>query len=309
LGDGTLGIGWAIPIHNIDPRPIKKNDPYLQQLAAKEPTLVFAYDEPYHPAVEPVIRSSGSGCIYQTFSFDLDRGDSSPSQLDSDLFHQSKDGTERYLMPNPWGTASIAQIGNRDFDRVTFAMLQTVQYSRSGLNSSKDHRNQMPPGTVVAVKTSAGRYAKLRIKSSSGDAIYFDWVTYALPSEGKSPIPPIVDSCGPAPWLMCDADVGKLPHDEIRGFRVLQRSATELLIEVRARYNTQHGQSWMGAYLLDKDGNNLSGGFYPTAAQMGGITQLRVISTGGRARYLFIWLYESNKSEAFICRRFDFRTY
>lgn len=305
LGNGTLGIGWAIPIHDIDPRKISRDDLFMQQLAAKEPTLVFAHDEVYKPAIERVIWSSGSGCISQGRFFDLDRGDSNPTQSDGDLFHNARNNVERYLQPNPWGTATMALIGNRDFDRVTFAALQSANYSRSGLSASRDQRNQLPPGTVIAVQTSEGRYTKLKVINSSSDAISFDWTTYSLPSEGKSPLQPAIEQCGPEDWLICDA--GTLPHDQIQGFRIIERSSNELLIEVRALYNAQHGQSWMGAYLLDKDGNNLSGGYYPTAAQMGGITQMRVISKSG-AKYLFIWLYESNKREAFICRRFVLHT-
>lgn len=303
LGDGTLGIGWAIPLAGIDWRPRQERETELDDLAAFEPTLVFAYQEPDAPVIEPTVRSRGTGCLAQTALFDLDRGDSRPPNDQADLFLDARTSVERYLVP--WNNAELAVIGGRDFERVTPAALKRAAFGRQGLNASRDAGNALPAGTVLAVKTNEGRLAKLRIHESRGDYVSFEWETLALPSEGPSPLPPAVEPCGAEQDLLCGT--GQLPGDEIGSFGVVSLTPGELLIEVHHRFNPAHGQVWLGARLLDANGASLSPGFYPTAASPGGSTRVRVDRGTGRARYLLIWMYDSYKSEAFVCRRFDYR--
>jgi hypothetical protein len=301
LGDGTLGIGWAIPLREIDWQPASERAQDLKLLAGQEPNLVFAYKDPQAPIIEPIIRSRGSGCIAQTFLFDLDRGHSAPNQADGDLFLQAQTREERYLQPNPWSNAEMTVIGNRDFERVTLPALQRATYSRHGVNASRDARNQLPYGTVLGVRTSEGQLAKLRINQSRGDFVDFEWITFALPSEGPSPVSPVVEPCGAEQALLCGE--GKLAGDRIDNFTVESIAGSEMVIAVRHGHNPAHGHVWLGARLLDNNGAALSSGFYPTAAAPTRETRMRVDVGSGRSRYLLVWMYESYKSEAFVCRR------
>lgn len=254
-----------------------------------------------------VVRSSGRGCIPQTGTFDLDRGESNPALNEADLFFQARTHEERYLQPNPWGTAQLAVIGNLNFEGVALTTLQGASYGRSGVNASRNALNRLPPGIVLAVRTNQGRLSKVRINSSQGDFIDFNWVTFALPGEGPSPIPPAVQPCGAEQRWMCGT--GQLPGDVIKSFRILNRSANELSVLVQHSYNPNHGTVYLGTFLLDQDGNALAPGFYPTKASPHGETQVRVPTGTGQAYYLLVVLYESYKSEAFVCRRFTYRAY
>jgi hypothetical protein len=155
------------------------------------------------------------------------------------------------------------------------------------------------------VRTNEGRLAKLKINRSQGDFISFEWVTYARSGEGPSPIPPNVKPCGVEKYNDCGT--GKLTGDAIRHFRVLDKKDNELKILVQYSFNSDHGTVWLGARLLDKDGNSLVSGFRPTYASARGEAEVRLERGAGRSRYLFIWLYESYKGEAFICRKFTYR--
>lgn len=258
-------------------------------------------------SVQPVIRSRGSGCIYQTGTFDLDRGDSQPGADQADLFLNAQTTTERYLQPALSSGAQLAMISHQDFDRVTLEELERASYQRQGVDASRDARNRLPPGAVVAVRTSEGRLAKVRINSSQGDFVSFDWATYARPGEGPSPLQPNVEPCGVEGNLLCGT--GRLGGDEITSVRVLERRPEAVLVELRHSQNPAHGAVWIGSYLLDKDGSALNPGFFPTAASPSGTTIVQVPLGRGGSRYLFVWLYESNRAEAFVCRRFDLRGY
>lgn len=303
LGDGTLGIGWAIPLSGINWKPRHERERDLYDVAAFEPTLVFAHKDPEEPLIEPVIRSRGSGCIAQGSFFDLDRGDSRAPSETGDLFLDARTSVERYLVS--WSSASLAVIGNRDFERVTLAALKRADFGQGSVNASRDGRNALPAGTVLAVQTNEGRFGMLRVNESRGDYVDFEWITFALPSEGPSPVPPSVESCGVEQQLLCGS--GRLEGDDVASFGIVSMGDSELVINVHHRFNPAHGQVWLGARLLDKDGASLSPGFYPTAASPGGLTQVRVPRGTGHSRYLFIWMYDSYKSEAFTCRRFDYR--
>ncbi|MCW5983141.1 MAG: trypsin-like peptidase domain-containing protein [Bryobacteraceae bacterium] len=312
LGDGALGIGWAIPLNEIQwvAAGVRQSD--LDRLAGNEPTLVFAYRDPDKALPPAVQRSAGSGCIQQASLFDLDRGDSRPGSAQADLFLQAKTNIERSL--DPWGGAAMAVIGPRDFNRVTPESLARAPFTSQGICANRDERNLLPAGTVLAVRTNESRLAKVLVHESRGDYVSFEWITFALPSEGPSPVPPTVQPCGAEQGLLCGS--GALQGDAIDSFRVLNRQDAELLVSVRFRHHVAHGQVWLGSYLLDQNGASLSGGYHPTAAVatakpalevVAGEVAVRVPRGSGAARFLLVWLYESYKSEAFACRRFDYR--
>jgi trypsin-like peptidase len=305
LGKGALGIGWAIPLSKVHWAGASAREKELNSLAWNEPALVFAYDETVLSVAPPVIRSQGSACIMQSRLFDLDRGDSSPAQQQGDLFFAARTNVERVLEPNPWSTSTMAIIGGRAFDRVTLEGLRRTNYQRQGFDASRDERNRLPAGTVLAVRTSDGRFAKVKIVESHGDVIRFDWLTYALPGEGPSPQVPSLEPCGFKATLLCGS--GALPGDEIQSFSILNRTPDGLEVAVRYRFNTAHGTVYLGTVLLDKDETAVTDGYQPASAPPSGESSAVVSLGRGTSRFLLVWLYERYKSEAFACRQFDYR--
>jgi hypothetical protein len=303
LGKGSLGIGWAIPLSRVQWASVSVRQAEIDNLAWNEPALVFAYDENAHPVAPPVIRSQGPGCIVQGGQFDLDRGDSSPVGQEGDLLLAARTDVERVLQP--WSASGIAVIGGRDFDRVTREGLRRTEYQQQGVDASRDENNRLPPGTVLAVRTQEGRFAKVRIIASRGDSVRFDWITYALPGEGPSPLAPSVGPCGYQATLLCGS--GALPGDEIQSFSILDRTSEGMTVTVRYRFNPAHGTVYVGTMLLDEDGAALAPGFRPAAAPPSGETSAVVSPGRGDSRYLLVWLYEAFKSEALACRQFDYR--
>ena len=107
--------------------------------------------------------------------------------------------------------------------------------------------------------------------------------------------------------------VGALPGDQISYFKVLSYSKDNLVAELSYHYNPQHGQVWIGGYLLDKNSRVISRGFFPTAANEAGKTSIKVgvdPSIGPvQSKWIFFWLYESNKGEGFVSKRFPYTHY
>ena len=306
LGKGSLGIGWAIPLAKVQWADASARRKEMDSLAWNEPALVFAYDDAAAPAVPPVVRSQGSACIGPAHFFDLDRGDSAPSQQQGDLFLEGVTNIERVLQPSPWSSAGIAAIGDRAFERVTLEALRRTEYQRLRIDASGDERNRLPSGTVIGVHTSEGRFAKMRIIDSRGDAVTFDWVTYALPDEGPSPLAPSIEPCGFKGTLLCGT--GALAGDEIQSFSIQNMAPDRVDLTVRYRFNPAHPQVYLGTTLLDNNGASVTGGFFPTAAPPSGVVSTKADRVAGRpSRYLLVWLYEAYKSEAFACRQFDYR--
>ena len=69
----------------------------------------------------------------------------------------------RYLVPQ--GGAMLANLGKLNFDAVSLQTLQTRPYTMTPINGSNNASNQLTAGTVVAIKTGAGRYAKMKINT------------------------------------------------------------------------------------------------------------------------------------------------
>lgn len=116
----------------------------------------------------------------------------------------------------------------------------------------------------------------------------------------------------PSTWEDKNA-IGTLPGDEISYFKVLSYARDHLIAELTYRYNPQHGQVWIGGYLLDENEQSISRGFWPTAANPTGKTQIKVgvDPSAGRvqSKSVFFWLYESNKSDGFVSKRFPYNHY
>lgn len=77
-----------------------------------------------------------------------------------DLFLQHKTKTKRSLVP--LNKAKLANLGKIDFSSIALEDLIKADYSGEEIKADDDD-NHLTPGTVIAVKTSKGKYAKIRI--------------------------------------------------------------------------------------------------------------------------------------------------
>lgn len=104
--------------------------------------------------------------------------------------------------------------------------------------------------------------------------------------------------------------IGAFPGDEIHHFKVLSYAKDQLIAELLYRYNPQHGQAWIGGYILDENGQSISRGFRPTGANPTGKTKIRVNVDPAkgriRSKWVFFWIYESNKGKGFVSKRFPY---
>jgi hypothetical protein len=123
---------------------------------------------------ELAVRSKGSTVLKGTWTFDLDTGVQGPAG-GADLWWEQVNSVIRLLVPQ--NGALLAHMGKPNFDAVSLQTLKSQAYSSSPINGSNNSSNKLKPGTVIAVKTSAGRYAKLKIETY-GYNLRIRWVTY-----------------------------------------------------------------------------------------------------------------------------------
>ena len=117
---------------------------------------------------------SQDGAVRGTFSFDFDAGAETPTGADA-FWRQSTSTTRALVAQNG---AQFANMGAANYDAVTKAQLQGLSYSSAEINGS-DSGNQMPPGTVIAIRTDTGRFAKVRITAKAPDnTLTFRYFTY-----------------------------------------------------------------------------------------------------------------------------------
>jgi hypothetical protein len=118
---------------------------------------------------------STNGAVRGTWTFDFDTGVEGASG--SDVWWNQLSSTNRQLQPYTSG-AMLFNMGAANYDAVTKAQLQGLAYSTTPINGS-DSGNQMPPGTVIAIKTNTGRYAKMKvIAKDAANTLTFRYYTY-----------------------------------------------------------------------------------------------------------------------------------
>jgi hypothetical protein len=71
----------------------------------------------------------------------------------------------------------VANMGKANFDAVSRQTLMLQAYTATPINGSNNSSNKLTAGTVIAIKTNAGRYAKMRV-DSYGYNLGITWVTY-----------------------------------------------------------------------------------------------------------------------------------
>ncbi|HEY8738096.1 MAG TPA: hypothetical protein VIO62_13765, partial [Candidatus Dormibacteraeota bacterium] len=80
-----------------------------------------------------------------------------------DVWWEQIDSVNRMLVPR--SGAMLVNMGPVGFDGLTLAALRSLNYGPGSINGSANSFNQLTPGTVVAIKTRHGHYAKMRIDS------------------------------------------------------------------------------------------------------------------------------------------------
>ena len=123
---------------------------------------------------ELAVFSRGTTTLKGTWTFDLDAGVQGPP-TGADVWWEQVNATVRYLVPQ--GGAMLANLGKPNFDAVSRQTLQAAPYTAVPINGSNNSQNQLNPGTVVAIKTGAGRLAKLKV-NTYGYNLGISWVTY-----------------------------------------------------------------------------------------------------------------------------------
>jgi hypothetical protein len=123
---------------------------------------------------ELAVQSKGTTTLKGTWTFDFDGGVQGPAG-GADVWWEQIDTVSRLLVPQ--SGAMLAHLGKPNFDAVSLQTLKTQAYTANPINGSNNAQNQLKPGTVIAVKTSAGRYAKMKV-NTYGYNLGITWVTY-----------------------------------------------------------------------------------------------------------------------------------
>jgi len=121
-----------------------------------------------------VTLTKGATTLRGTWTFDFDSGAEGVAD-GADVWWEQVDKVTRRLMPR--GGAMLAHMGKADFDTISLRTLKNQLYSTTPINGSNNASNNLTPGTVVAIKTSSGHYAKMRV-DSYGYNLGISWVTY-----------------------------------------------------------------------------------------------------------------------------------
>ena len=123
---------------------------------------------------ELAVQSKGTTTLKGTWTFDFDSGVQGPAG-GADIWWEQIDNVNRLLVPQ--SGALLAHMGKPNFDAVSLQTLQAQSYTGTPINGSNNSNNKLTAGTVIAIKTNAGRYAKLKI-NSYGYNLGISWVTY-----------------------------------------------------------------------------------------------------------------------------------
>ncbi len=107
-------------------------------------------------------------------------------QKGSHLWWEHRDELRRRL--TPLNGTGLARVTGRSFENLTLAALQRIDYSNEPIDGS-DFANALEPGAVVALRTPACRFGKLRvvryyalhdIHHPAAGVLPEDWKTFAL---------------------------------------------------------------------------------------------------------------------------------
>jgi hypothetical protein len=111
----------------------------------------------------PVVLCTNAGTLQGTFILDAEKCAQS-GNLTGDLFWEQIDTVQRQLVPFSAGD-QVAVLGKVDFGTVSLADLKSAPYGTNPVNGSNNTQNRLTPGTVLAIHTRNGHFAKMRIDS------------------------------------------------------------------------------------------------------------------------------------------------
>jgi hypothetical protein len=123
---------------------------------------------------ELAVMSEGTTTLKGTWTFDFETGIQGPS-TGADIWWEQVDNTIRFLVPQ--SGATLANMGKPDFDSVSYQALQAQPYVAIPINGSNNAANKLTPGTVIAIKTNTGRFAKMKVETY-GYNLAIRWVCY-----------------------------------------------------------------------------------------------------------------------------------
>jgi hypothetical protein len=130
---------------------------------------------------------SGSGTLQGTFVFDLESCHQSTTST-GDLWWEQIDDVRRQLVPFFAGDR-VAVLGQVDYTKVTFDQIAAAALGTVPVNGNNDTTNRLTPGTVLAVRTRNGDFAKVRI-DKYGYNLGLTVATYKQPVLASSPPAP-----------------------------------------------------------------------------------------------------------------------
>ena len=148
--------------------------PFISCLMAHNTTAICDYSRGQLGWNELAVQSKGSTTLKGTWTFDFDAGKQGPA-TGADIWWEQVNKVTRLLVPQ--NGAMLVSMGKPNFDAVSYQTLKSQAYSVTPINGSNDGSNKLTAGTVVAIKTGGGRYAKMRI-NSYGYNLGITWVTY-----------------------------------------------------------------------------------------------------------------------------------
>ncbi|VVB89129.1 Uncharacterised protein [uncultured archaeon] len=106
--------------------------------------------------------SKGTTVLKGTWVFDCETGALGGSlNGPGDIWWEQIDNTRRQMVPV--GGAGIVNLGKINFASVTPALLQTLPYNKVPIIGNNDATNQLVDGTIFAVQTKAGNFAKIMV--------------------------------------------------------------------------------------------------------------------------------------------------
>jgi hypothetical protein len=170
LGIGAVALGAcsSVPVSEITPAPSQTTTS-----TARPSPVTTRPPSPQAPVV--LARSTSPVLLKGTYTFDFEGGGSGTT-AGSDVWWQLVDVSTRYLVPQ--NGALLARLGATDLDARTASELVSVPYDRRSLNgSSSPALNQLTQGTVIAIRTRHGHYARMQVVAYGVDLV-ISWVTY-----------------------------------------------------------------------------------------------------------------------------------
>jgi hypothetical protein len=163
---GLAGVVATALITNWNNIPSRKSSPTPSKAASPAPAPNFGRKS------ERTVHSSGRLTVRGTYTCDLDEGKESPSGADFQWRQQNS--VVRSIAP--MNGAMFFVVGQKEFESVRWSDMERFPYSAAPIPGNAN-RSQIPPGTIVAYKTSEGRLGKF-IVDGLGSDLSIRWRTF-----------------------------------------------------------------------------------------------------------------------------------